>query len=217
MAQTTVETAQMNYLVPAWQKPVDRQSLAVQIAFISVCRAPGAVTEKLTVIMEPMSRAVLQSSAQTPSSAVGTANACPPPLCAMTMQTVTMPVMRPPAHQSPAVQHPSSATILFAFHACGPAMVMPTAPMARTSGPRTVVHRDLALLPLISAHLWSSTVAVGSASMVAGSVMEELTALIDQMKLTVLVQLVVLMSLSAVMGLASMVAASATTCTTVGT
>lgn len=53
--------------------------------------------------------------------------------------------------------------------------------------------------------------------MEAGSVMEELTALIDPTKRTVLTLPAVLMSLNAVMALASMEAASATTNMTAGT
>ena len=64
-------------------------------------------------------------------------------------------------------------------------MVMPTALTAQTSGPRPVVDRHRPLLPLISAQPWSSAVAAESASMVAGSVTEELTASIDQMRLIV--------------------------------
>lgn len=96
-----------------------------------------------------------------------------------------MAVTRSPARLSPALLPPSSATTLSVSRNSGPAMVTPTAPMAQMSGPATVVRRDLTLPLLISAHPWSSTVAVESVSTVAGSVMEDLTALTNQMKLIV--------------------------------
>lgn len=207
----------MNFLVPALPKRVDRQSSAARTALTSVYRAPGTVMEKLTVRMELTKRAVRQSSAQTQSSAAGTDNACHPPSCVTTRLTVTTAATRPPARPSPAAPRPSSVTTPFVFHACGPATETPIAQTARTSGPRTVVQRHLTLLPLISAHPWSSTVAAANASMAAGSVMGELTASIDQMKLTVLVPPAVLMSLNVVMALASMGASSATINTTART
>lgn len=119
------------------------------------------------------------------SSAAAVANVCRPPSCATMRRTVTTAATRPPVHPSPAAPHPSSATTPFASHACGLATVMPTAPTARTSGPRTVVPRNLTPLWLITARPWSSAVAAESASMEAGSAMEELTASIDLTKLTV--------------------------------
>lgn len=92
-------------------------------------------------------------------------------------------VTRSPARLSLALLPPSSATTLSASRNSGPAMVTPTALMAQTSGPATVARGDLTLPPLIGARPWSSTVAVESASTVAGSVMEDLTALTIQMKL----------------------------------
>lgn len=119
------------------------------------------------------------------SSAAAVANVCRPPSCATMRRTVTTAATRPPVHPSPAAPHPSSATTPFASHACGLATVMPTAPTARTSGPRTVVPRNLTPLWLITARPWSSAVAAESASMEAGSAMEEPTASIDLTKLTV--------------------------------
>lgn len=217
MAQMTAATAQMNFLVPAWPERVDRQSSAAGTAFTSVYRAPGAVMEKVTVRMELMKRAVRQSSAQTLSFAARTANACRPPSCATTRQTVMTAVTRPHARPSPAPLRPSSATTPCVFRACGPAMVMPTALTAQMNGLRPAAHRDLPPLSLISAHPWSFAVAAESASTAAGSVTEELTAWIDQMKLTVHISPAALMSLSAVMAPASMAVASATTSMTAGT
>lgn len=94
-------------------------------------------------------------------------------------------VTRPPAHPSPAAPRPSSATTPSASRDCGPATVTLTVMTAQTSGPAPVVPRDLTPPPLISAHPWSSAVAVESASTVAGSVMEDPTASTDQTKLTV--------------------------------
>lgn len=217
MAQMTAEMAQMNFLVLAWLKRADRQSSVVRTALTIVYRAVGAVMEKLTVRMELMKRAVRPSSAQTQSSAAGMANACQAHSCAMMRQTVMTAVMRPLAHLLPATLRPSSATTLFAFLACGPATVTPTALTARTSGPRTVVQRDMPLLPPTAAQPWSSAVAAESASIAAGSVTEEPTASIDQTKLTVLIPPAALMSLNAVMALVSMEAASATINMTAGT
>lgn len=89
------------------------------------------------------------------------------------------------ARPSPAAPRPSSVTTLFVCRVCGPAMEMSTALMAPTSGPATVVHRDLTLPLLISARPWSSVVAVESVFMAAGDVMEDSIVLIDQMKLVV--------------------------------
>lgn len=152
---------------------------------------------------------------------------------------------KPPARPSPAALRLSSATTQFVFLACGYVTVTSTAPMAQTSGPRPVGQRDRPLLPLISAHPWSSSVAVGSASMAAGSVTGEPNASIDRMKpivvkrkkdchhlsfqviswihkqiLHVALQLAppaALMSFSAVTAPASMGVVSATNSTTAGT
>lgn len=213
----TVEMAQTNFLVPVRLKHVNRWSSVVQTVLTSVYQAPGAVMEKPTVRMELMRRTVRPGSAQTLNSAARTASVCRPPSCATMRQTVTMPATRPPARPPPAAVHRFSATTLFAFLACGPATVTSTALMARMNGPRTAAQRLPPLLPRTNAPPWSSVVAAESASMVVGSVMEVLTAMIDPMKLTVLNPPAVLMSFNAVMDLASMAADSVTISTTAGT
>lgn len=125
------------------------------------------------------------SNAQTQNSAAGTATVCPPPSCVMKRRTVTTAVMKPPAHLLPAAPRISSAITAFVFHACGPATGTPTAPTALTSGPGAAGRREPPPLPLTSARCWSSAVVMGSASTLAGSVMEEPTASIDQTRATV--------------------------------
>lgn len=148
---------------------------------------PTPKRHKPTITPIPIVRLLsqVQSSAHNLSSAAGVANACLLLSCAMMRRTATTAVTRSPVRLSPAPLPPSSATTLSASHNSGPATVTPTALMAQMSGPATVLRRDVTLPLLISAHPWSSTVAVESASTVAGSVMEALTVLTNQMKLIV--------------------------------
>lgn len=127
------------------------------------------------------------SSARGPSSAARAASACRPPLCVMTTWTARTAATRNPARPSPAVPLPSSATTQFAFHTYGPATGTATAPTARMSGPKPAGQRLLTSWAFITAPRWSGFVAVESASMLAGSVMDRLTALINQMKLTAVI------------------------------